>query len=100
MINIICICHNGMGTSMLARINITNICNDNGIDANVDACAHSEVMSFLPTTDIIITTPEIVEFIPESDNVKVLTTKNVLDKEGTEKLLVECVREYFPDDIR
>lgn len=99
MINIVCVCHNGMGTSMLAKINITNICQENGIDANVDACAHGEVMSFLPMTDIIITTPEIVEFIPETD-VKILTTKNVLDKEETSKLLVECVKENFPDDIR
>ncbi len=99
MVNIVCVCHNGMGTSMLAKINISNICNDNNIDANVDACAHGEVMSFLPMTDIIITTPEIVEFIPESDTIHILPTKNVLDKEETEKLLVDCVKEFFPDDI-
>ncbi len=88
-----------MGTSMLAKINISNICQENNIDANVDACAHGEVMSFLPMTDIIITMPEIREFIPESDNVRLITTQNVLDKTEVEKLLVECVREYFPDDI-
>ena len=98
MVNIVCVCHNGMGTSMLAKINISNICQEHNIDANVDACAHGEVMGFLPMTDIIITTPEIVEFIPETD-VKILTTKNVLDKDETAQLLVECVKEYFPDSI-
>ena len=98
MINIVCVCHNGMGTSMLAKININNICQANNIDANVDACAHGEVMSFLPMTDVIITTPEIVEFIPKSD-VKIIITKNILDKEETEELLVTCVKEYFPGSI-
>ena len=98
MVNIVCVCHNGMGTSMLAKINISNICSENNIDANVDACSHAEVMSFLPLCDIIITTPEILEFIPETDK-KIITTKNVLDKEETAKLLIECVKENFPDEI-
>lgn len=98
MINIVCVCHNGMGTSMLAKINISNICSENNINANIEACAHAEVMSFLPLADVVITTPEILEFIPETD-VKVITTKNILDKEETAELLVACVKENFPDEI-
>lgn len=26
MLNIVCVCHNGMGTSMLLKINVNNIC--------------------------------------------------------------------------
>ena len=31
MLNIVCVCHNGMGTSMLLKINVNNICMENGI---------------------------------------------------------------------
>ena len=38
MLNIVCVCHNGMGTSMLLKINVNNICMENGISASVEAC--------------------------------------------------------------
>ena len=34
MLNIVCVCHNGMGTSMLLKINVNNICMENGISAH------------------------------------------------------------------
>ena len=36
MLNIVCVCHNGMGTSMLLKINVNNICMENGISATVE----------------------------------------------------------------
>lgn len=98
MLNLLCVCHNGMGTSMLLKINVTNICNENGISASVEACAHGEAMGFLMNTDIVLTSPEIVEFLPQTD-AKIIATTNLMDKAEVTKLLVEAVKEYFPDEI-
>lgn len=98
MLNIVCICHNGMGTSMLMKINVTNICNDNGISASVEACAHGEALSFLVNADIVLTSPDILEFLPACD-AQILTTNNMLNKTEVNELIVNCVKEHFPDEM-
>lgn len=98
MLNILCVCHNGMGTSMLLKINATNICAENGINASVEACAHGEALGFLVNTDIVLTSPELVGFLPETDAI-ILQTTNLLDKAVVTELLVNCVKENFPDEI-
>ena len=95
MLNLLCVCHNGMGTSMLLKINVTNICNEN---ATVEACAHGEAMSFLMNTDIVLTSPEIVEFLPATD-AKIIATTNLMDKAEVTRLLVDAVKEHFPNEI-
>ena len=78
MLNIVCVCHNGMGTSMLLKINVNNICMENGISASVDACAHGEAAGFLMNADIVLTSPEIVEMLPPTE-AQILQTTNMLD---------------------
>ena len=58
MINILCVCGNGMGTSTILKINIKKICDKHGIDASVESCAFGEALSYLPNTDLVITSPE------------------------------------------
>ena len=55
MLNILCVCGNGMGTSTILKINVKKICDENGIDATVESCAFSEAMTYLGTTDLILT---------------------------------------------
>ena len=98
MLNILCVCHNGMGTSMLLKINVNAICNENGINASVEACAHGEAMSFIMNTDIILTSPEIVDMLPAND-CKIVATTNMLNKAEVTELLVVCVKEHFPNEL-
>ena len=98
MLNILCVCHNGMGTSMLLKINVNNICAENGISASVEACAHGEAMSFLMNTDIVLTSPEILDFLPPTD-AKIVATTNMLNKTEVTELLVACVKENFPNEL-
>lgn len=98
MLNIVCVCHNGMGTSMLLKINVNNICIENGISASVDACAHGEAAGFLMNADIVLTSPEIVEMLPPTE-AQILQTTNMLDKATVTELLVNCVKEHFPSEI-
>ena len=98
MLNIVCVCHNGMGTSMLLKLNVNNICMENGISASVDACAHGEAAGFLMNADIVLTSPEIVEMLPPTE-AQILQTTNMLDKATVTELLVNCVKEHFPSEI-
>ena len=87
-----------MGTSMLLKINVNNICNENGINASVEACAHGEAMTYVMNTDVILTSPEIVEMLPPND-CKIVATPNILNKDEVTELLVACVKENFPNEI-
>lgn len=87
-----------MGTSMLLKINVNNICIENGISASVDACAHGEAAGFLMNADIVLTSPEIVEMLPPTE-AQILQTTNMLDKATVTELLVNCVKEHFPSEI-
>lgn len=98
MLNIVCVCHNGMGTSMLLKINVNNICMENGISATVEACAHGEAAGYLISADVVLTSPEIVEMLPPTD-AKIIQTTSMLDKAVVTELLVNCVKENFPDEI-
>ena len=98
MLNIVCVCHNGMGTSMLLKINVNNICMENGISASVDACAQGEDGGCRMYADIVLTSPEIVEMLPPTE-AQILQTTNMLDKATVTELLVNCVKEHFPSEI-
>lgn len=83
---------------MLLKINVNNICMENGISASVDACAHGEAAGFLMNADIVLTSPEIVEMLPPTE-AQILQTTNMLDKATVTELLVNCVKEHFPSEI-
>ena len=83
---------------MLLKINVNNICMENGISASVEACAHGEAMGFLMNTDLVLTSPEIVEFLPDTD-AKIVATTNLMNKEEVSKLLIDAVKEYFPQEL-
>lgn len=99
MINILCVCGNGMGTSTILKINIKKICDKHGIDASVESCAFGEALSYLPNTDLVITSPEWSSMLPPS-NAVLVQTKNLIDTDGVEKTLLEAVKEHFPDELK
>lgn len=99
MINILCVCGNGMGTSTILKINIKEICEKHGIDANVESCSFGEAMTYLTTTDLVITSPEWSEMLPPT-NAVLAQTKNLIDAEGVEKTLIEAVKEHFPNELK
>ena len=99
MINILCVCGNGMGTSTILKINIKKICDKHGIDASVESCAFGEALSYLPNTDLVITSPEWSSMLPPS-NAVLAQTKNLIDTDGVEQTLLEAVKEHFPDELK
>ena len=50
------------------------------------------------SADVVLTSPEIVEMLPPTD-AKIIQTTSMLDKAVVTELLVNCVKENFPDEI-
>ena len=98
MLNILCVCGNGMGTSTVLKINVKRICAAHKVEAEVESCAFSEAMAYCMTSDIILTSPEWADMIPAS-NAVMATTMNLVDYEGIEKTLIDCIKENFPNEI-
>lgn len=98
MINILCVCGNGMGTSTILKINIKKICTDNNIDANVESCSFSEALSYLPSTDLVLTSPEWSSMLPPS-NAVIAVTKNLVDTKEVTKTLIDAIKEHFPHEL-
>ena len=99
MLNLLCVCGNGMGTSTILKVNVKKICDANGIDASVESCAFSEAMTYLNTTDLVLTSPEWSEMLPPSD-AKIVETMNLIDTEEITEKLLAAVKEYFPDELK
>ena len=98
MINILCVCGNGMGTSTILKINVKRICDENGIDASVDSCAFGEAMGYLSGIDIVLTSPEWASMIPGSNAITV-EILNLIDTKAVSEALLKTVREHFPDEL-
>ena len=97
MINVLCVCGNGMGTSTITKINVKKIGDNHNIDANLESCSFGEALSFLPTTDIVISTPEWVSTLPPGNYEKIVV-KNIFDNETIDKFLVQLMKDDFPDE--
>lgn len=99
MLNLLCVCGNGMGTSTILKLSVKEICDRNGIDANVESCSFGEAMMYIQTTDLVVTSPEWSDMLPPSDAV-IVKTRNLIDKPAVEAALLEAVKEHFPNEIK
>lgn len=99
MLNLLCVCGNGMGTSTILKINVKKICDRNGIDAVVESCAFGEAMTYLMSTDLVLTSPEWSQMLPPS-GAKIVEVKNLIDVSTVEKSLVDAVKTYFPRELK
>ncbi len=99
MLNILCVCGNGMGTSTILKISVKNLCTKNNIDASVESCSFGEALSYLPNTDLVLTSPEWSSMLPPSSAI-IAETKNLIDTESVEKTLIDAIKEHFPNEMK
>lgn len=99
MLSILCVCGNGMGTSTILKINVKRICDENNIDSTVESCAFGEAMTYLPSTDIVLTSPEWSGMLPPSSAV-IAETKNLIDVKAVTETLLAAVKEHFPKEMK
>ena len=99
MLDILCVCGNGMGTSTIMKVNLKNICEKHHIEANIDSCAFSEAMAYINSTDLVITSPEWSSMLPPS-NAVIVETKNLIDTQGVTNSLLDAVKKHFPNELK
>ena len=99
MLNILCVCGNGMGTSTILKISVRNICAKYNIEASVDSCSFGEALSYVANTDLVLTSPEWASMLPPS-NAVVAETKNLIDTEAVTETLLNAVKEHFPSELK
>lgn len=99
MLNILCVCGNGMGTSTILKISVKRICDENNIDAAVESCSFGEAMSYITTTDLVLTSPEWASMLPAS-NAVIAETKNLIDTNAVTETLLTAIKENFPNEIK
>ena len=99
MRNILCVCGNGMGTSTILKISVKKICDEHNIDAAVESCSFGEALSFITTTDLVLTSPEWAGMLPPS-NAVIAETKNLIDTAAVTETLLAAVKEHFPNEIK
>lgn len=88
-----------MGTSTLLKLMLKDICAKNGIEALIDSCAFGEAMGYLMDKDIIITSPEWKNMIPQFDGEFVIV-KNLMNKEIVAEGLLSVVKEKYPNELK
>lgn len=74
---IITVCGMGSGSSLILKMNIGEVLNDLGIDADIETCDAGSVNG--KQADLIVTTREFEDFI-ESGQIPVILLTNVIDK--------------------
>lgn len=73
---ITCVCGMGMGSSLIAKMNIESVLSEAGIDAEVDNCDLGSVSS--KDSDWYVTTRELADNMPESAAGRTIVLSNFI----------------------
>lgn len=82
---IYCVCGFGLGSSMIARANVEELCDSLGIDAEVLTCDLGSIAGI--NGELFVTTREIAEQFPEELKPKTVVLKNFVRKAEIEATL-------------
>ncbi|MDI9490141.1 MAG: PTS sugar transporter subunit IIB [Clostridiaceae bacterium] len=99
MLKVVCVCANGMGTSTILKLNIKSVADAEGVKLDVSSCAFGEAMAHVGGADIIVTSPEWAEQIPEN-NAEMVVVKNLVDKKEVGDALIDAIKTHFPEEIK
>jgi PTS system ascorbate-specific IIB component len=85
MLKVLCVCINGMGSSLILRMSVEKAFKALGIEAQVDHCDLGGFGSKRP--DVVVTTPSLKNSLP--DRMKVITITNFVDVEAIKRGIIE-----------
>ncbi|GBU10794.1 PTS system mannitol-specific IIB component [Erysipelotrichaceae bacterium] len=89
MLKIITVCGNGIGSSLMLRLKVEEICAENGIAVDVESCDFNSVLSKQP--DLIITVAELAKQLPAGQPVAVV--RSYINKKKIQEDALEKIRE-------
>lgn len=84
---ITCVCGMGMGSSLIAKMNIESILSEAGIEATVDNCDLGSVSS--KDSDWYVTTRELADNMPESAAGKTIVLPNFISVDAIREELMK-----------
>lgn len=87
--NIVCVCGMGLGSSVIAKINIEKVLKDLGIDAKVETCDLGSVRGM--QADMFVTTRELAGNMPSEYASKTVVLLNFVNKSEVES----AIRDHF-----
>ena len=90
MINIVTVCGNGIGSSLLLKMKVEAICKDMGIEANVESCYSNAAVG--KGADLFVTVKEFKSIF--SDDQKVAIVKSYTNRKKIEEDLVPVLEEF------
>ncbi|MDH5045328.1 PTS sugar transporter subunit IIB [Enterococcus faecalis] len=90
MLKLICVCGMGLGSSVIAKMNIEEILKSSPLEARVDTCDIGSIQGVV--ADYYITTKELAENIPEAMQAQTIVLSNFVNKAEIEAVLVDQIK--------
>lgn len=90
MVKILCVCGIGLGTSMMAKMQVDKICNEIGLKANTEPVDAGSVKG--QKVDLIVTTTGIAKVLNNKD-VPMVVIDNFADKKKLREILMPVLEE-------
>lgn len=87
MLNIITVCGNGIGSSLMLKMVVEEICNENDIEANVESCDFSSAQG--KNCDLIVTVKELAR---QFDKPNVLTVRSYINKKKVKEDILDTLK--------
>lgn len=84
---IICVCGMGLGSSVIAKMNIEQVLSNLGVDGSVEACDVGSIRS--TNGDVYVTTRELAATMPDEYAEKTLVLTNFVRKPEIEKAITD-----------
>lgn len=91
--HIICVCGMGLGSSVIAKMNIESVLKNMAISASVDTCDLGSIRSV--SADIYVTTRELAANMPAELQEKTIVLTNFVRKVEIES----CIGDYLKSQV-
>lgn len=88
---IVCVCGMGLGSSLIAKMNVETIMNQHGIDAVVENCDLGSVTSV--SADWYVTTRELADNMPIEFKEKTIVLTDFISLSAIEETLLVYMKE-------
>ena len=88
MLKVLAVCGNGMGTSMIMKMKVSNVLKRLNIQANVDSCSMGEAKSSIGNYNLILASIHIAKEL-DSSKATIIGLLNLLDEKELEQKLKE-----------
>lgn len=82
---IVCLCGMGLGSSLIAKMNVEDLLKELGLKANVETCDVGSIKS--EVADYYITTKELAKNIPSEKSDKTIVLTNFVKKDEIRKVI-------------